>query len=207
MCNVTVTHRGNAHDVIRHANQACKSNIHKYVRFMSEYQYCPWWRASAGSVGWFSLVTQRPLSSPPGPSWAWPCGSETRWWPARWRVPAAARFGHGRPEKGTSGTKTSSPARKSGGSWRPSATFSSSSTSASVRRRLDALDLGGVGVGNMWEGWNGRKGHFPQNYSSNRGHCKTGLTPVFNHGFVRPRENNRAFISLVVSDPHVADFN
>lgn len=127
----------------------------------------PCWRAFGGSGEGFSLVTPRPLSSPPGPSWAWLSGSETRWWPARWRDPAVAQSGRGRPEKGTSGTKTSSPIRKSGGSWKPSATFSSSSTSASVRRRLDALDLGGVGE--KKEEWNKSKGHFPP-CNSSRGH-------------------------------------
>lgn len=126
-------------------------------------QCFPWWRASAGSVGWFSLMTPRPLSSPPGLAWVWPCGSETKWWPARWRAPAAARSGLGRPEKDISGTKTSSPVRKSDDSWRPSATFSSFSTSASVRKSLCAHDLGGCEKKkNIYkEESNNRKGHFP----------------------------------------------
>lgn len=78
----------------------------------------PWTPVSAVPAEGFSWETPRPPSSPPGLSWAWPVGSGTRWWPARWSDPAAVRSGLCRPVTGISGTKSAFPAHRSGGLWR-----------------------------------------------------------------------------------------
>ena len=58
--------------------------------------------------------------------WVWRVGSGTRWWLGRWSDPATGRSRLDRPVTGTFDRGSASPARKSGGWWRPSAISASS---------------------------------------------------------------------------------